>query len=464
VLPTVRSSYAPFSMRPSLRALAIACTLPGCDEPSARTEPVGGLDGGLDAALQVDSGSASDDAAARQDAQTARRLARNIIVFMGDGMGPEQLSTARFVKPTGLRIDELEGPALVRTDSRTTLAASDPEWGTPTDSAAAATAIATGVLVENGVVSESEYGAPLETLLELCKRGGKATGVVTTSYFFDASPAAFAAHRASRGDYEQIARQMLTLAQPDVIMGDGAHLFDDESDGLMEEAARSGYFVVRGAEALSAWNPREQPRLLGLFATDFVPITIASELFSMTPALERRTDSPDPTLATMTARALERLAVDPEGFFLFAEDEIFDEIGHRGPAEVGWANRAYPAQAAALDDAIGVAIDWVHAHSSFAETLIVLLADHETGGYRYDHAIGPASGEFFAFSAGGAYFVGAHTRARTAVFARGPGSASLARLDHHVDTHALLRGDLLDERASPTSGVLDAGFCCHEEH
>ena len=161
----------------------------------------------------------------------------------------------------------------------------------------------------------------------------------------------------------------------------------------------------------------------------------------MTPALERRVDSPDPTLATMTARALAHLERDPDGFFLFAEDEILDEIGHRGPAEVAWANRAYPEQVAALDEALGVAIDWVRAHSSFDETLIVLLADHETGGYHYDHAVGPSSGQFSAVSVGEAFSQGNHTRTKTAVYALGPGSEAISSLRSHTDTHRLLIGE-----------------------
>jgi alkaline phosphatase len=182
--------------------------------------------------------------------------------------------------------------------------------------------------------------------------------------------------------------------------------------------------------------------VLGLFETDFVSAEPGAELFSMTPALERRDDSPDPTLATMTARALERLATEPDGFFLFAEDELFDEMGHRGPAEVEWANRAYPEQVAALDDALGVAVDWVLAHSSFEETLIVLLADHETGGYHYDPQLGPGSGGFTAFTDGESYPVGYHTRTPTAVYARGPGSDSLSLVHEHADTHRLLMGQL----------------------
>lgn len=377
---------------------------------------------------------------ARRAGDQPIQLARNIIVFMGDGMGPQQLSTARSVRDGQLRIDELDGPALVKTDSLTTLRASDPELAA-TDSAAAATVIATGVCVENDRLSQTADGEALQTVLELCKLAGKASGLVTTSYFFDASPAAFAAHRASRSDYAEIVTQMLGDAQPDVIMGNaGAELIAGSHDDLPAAANEFGYFVVRGREALDAWDPMEHTRMLGLFTTDFVPVTQAAELFSMTPALERREDSPDPTLATMTQRAIERLAMAPEGFFLFAEDELLDVMGHRGPAEVEWVNRAYPHQSAALDDAVGVAIDWVRAFSSFEETLIVVLADHETGGYRYEPETGPSSGSFSAFTQGDAYPVGYHTRTPTAVYARGPGSHVLPTVREHADTHRMLVG------------------------
>jgi alkaline phosphatase len=369
-------------------------------------------------------------------------LARNVIVFMGDGMGPEQLSTGRYAKDGSMRIDELAGPVLVDTDSLTTLNASEPELYA-TDSAAAATVIATGVRVINGVLSLAPTGEPLESVLEICKRAGKATGLVTTSFFFDASPAAFGAHQASRDFFAGILLQLLVETRPDVIMGsDGAWLLGDLFSGLQDFAAASGYSLVRSEQELLAWDPALHPRVLGLFTTDFVPAVALGEPYTLTPALERRPDSPDPTLATMTGRALQRLAADPDGFFLFAEDELLDEMGHRGPGEVEWVNRAFPLQAAALDDAVGVAIDWVHSHSSFEETLIVVLADHETGGYHYDHDVGPSSGRFDAFTEGEAFPAGYHTRAPTAVYALGPGSGALARVHEHADTHSLLLGVL----------------------
>jgi alkaline phosphatase len=413
------------------------CTSFGCTRHHADPAPDRGEDNDEDS----DAG-ASDPPDAGEPEPPG--LARNVIVFMGDGMGPEQLSTARYEKPGGrLRIDVMDGPAFANTDSLTTLLADDPELY-PTDSAAAATVIATGQRVVNYALSVTADGEALETVLEVCKRAGKATGLITTSFFFDASPAAFAAHQPSRDSHEAIVRELLRETQPDVIMGNGAspNVFDEPSFGLHEEASANDYFVVRGVEALRAWDPVAQPRMLGLFSTDFMPAFAGSELYSMTPALERRSDSPDPTLATMTARALERLASDPDGFFLFAEDELLDEMGHRGPAEVAWVNRAYPRQAAALDDAVGVALAWVNENSSFEETLIVLLADHETGGYGYDHALGPASGSFSAFSEGETYRTGNHTRTPTAVYALGPGSAAVVKVRAHADTHRLLLGEL----------------------
>jgi alkaline phosphatase len=226
---------------------------------------------------------------------------------------------------------------------------------------------------------------------------------------------------------------MLTETQVDVIMGGGGWVFDAPQEGLHEVADQAGYTVLRGATELSAWDPVMQPRVLALFQTDFVP-GAPGEGFLFTPALERTANAPDPTQATMTKRAIERLSQDPDGFFLFSEDETFDVMGHRGVGDLEWANRAYPVQALAFDAAVAVAIDWVLEHSSFDETLIVVLADHDCGGYHFDHAVGPSSG---AFS-----MSGVHTRIPIEVYALGPGSDSIDLIQRHADTYRLLTGTL----------------------
>lgn len=415
-------------------AWALVVIVSCADEPRV---PPPRFDAGGDAALDAsvdDSG--DDDAGAAAD-----RLPRNVIVFMGDGMGPEQLAAGRFMAGGRLRLDALAGPAFANTDSLTTIriGGNDPP---ATDSAAAATVLATGVLVENGVLSVSPAGEPLETVVDVYKRVGKAIGLVTTSTFFDASPAGFATHQPSRGLAREIAHEMMQATQAEVIMGSGSWLFDDPAGDLPLVAEQEGYTLVRGLSALAAWDPSTQPKLLGLFETNFVPVVNVPERLTMTPALERTADSPDPTLATMTQRALDRLAQDPDGFFLFAEDELFDEMGHRGPAEVEWANRALPPQVLAFDAAVMVAIDWVLAHSSFDDTLIVVLADHETGGYHFDHEVGPSSGDFAASGDNGSFRFGFHTRTPIAVYALGPGSDSILHVMSHADTHRLLLGTL----------------------
>ena len=426
-------------MRCSNRACWVVCALLAA--ACARTHPVPPYPPPVSTERDAAADANTDEDRSEDGAlPSPRGLARNIIVFLGDGMGAEQLAAGRFVHAP-LRLDALAGPALSTTDSLTTtrIGGDDPP---ATDSAAAATTFATGTAVENGVLSETADGEAVETVLEACKRAGKATGLITTSYFFDASPAAFAAHQPSRGLDHEIVKEMLTVTRPDVVMGAGEWVISGPANALQPMIEDAGYTILRGKNELAAWDPLIQPRILALFATDFVPVARAAELYTMTPELVRTANSPDPSLATMTQRAIERLSQDPDGFFLFAEDEIFDQMGHRGPAEVAWANEAYPAQVVGFDAAVGVAIDWVIANSSFEETLIVVFSDHETGGYRFDHAVGPSTGEFTAVTDRGAFLYGFHTRTPIEVYARGPGSDAIDNVHNHADTHRLMLGRL----------------------
>ncbi len=143
--------------------------------------------------------------------------ARNVIFIQGDGLGlshRELIRLATVGKDGQLAMDSLEHAGWTTTDS------ADPEEAV-TDSAAGATAFASGVRTYNGAVGVDVDGNPVPTLLEAARDAGKATGLVTTAQVTDATPAAFGAHVPDRGDQSEIARQLLEGSRPDVVLGGG---------------------------------------------------------------------------------------------------------------------------------------------------------------------------------------------------------------------------------------------------
>lgn len=198
--------------------------------------------------------------------------ARNVILLVGDGLNDAHLQAARLVAagPQGrLAVDRLPHTASVLTHSASSLV---------TDSAAAATAMATGVKTVNGAVGVDAGGRPLPTVLERAKSAGKAAGLVTTSFVTDATPAAFAAHVRDRGDTASIAAQMLA-AGVDVILGGGENDFlpagergchpqpgkRAEGRDLVEEARARGYATPCTAADLEDLAGRRASKVLGLF-------------------------------------------------------------------------------------------------------------------------------------------------------------------------------------------------------
>ncbi len=178
-----------------------------------------------------------------------------------------------------LAMDSLPFAGVQHTDSR------DPKEPV-TDSAAAGTAIATGVKTLNGAVGVDSDGRRVRSVLEAARDRGRATGLVTTSGVTDATPASFAAHTSDRGRQSEIARQYLEQTKPDVILGGGEdwwlpagspgahpdHPADDPSEAsdgtrgdLVARARELGYDYVSNAAGLRASRSR---KLLGLFANE----------------------------------------------------------------------------------------------------------------------------------------------------------------------------------------------------
>lgn len=258
-----------------------------------------------------------------------------------------------------------------------------------TESAAAATAYATGVRTFPRAVGMGPDSQPRQTVLEAAKERGLSTGLVTTTLLTDATPAAFATHVRNRIPL-QIGRQM-ARAGVDVLLGGGRYVFEagTSNDGTpLLDTMLPNYTYVTTADSLKALPLTRVRHLLGLFADQNMDLGFARS----------------PSLADMTRAALQVLEQNQQGFFLLVENEETDTQAHQ--------NQPYDVIAAEMvtfDEAVRVGLEYQGRHP---ETLLVVLGDHETGGL----ALQPDSlGNVVT-----AYTTTGHTAALIPVFARGP--------------------------------------------
>jgi alkaline phosphatase len=259
------------------------------------------------------------------------------------------------------------------------------------ESASAATALAIGMRTFYSGIGVGPDSLPRPSVIDYAEDAGLATGIVTTAQLIDATPAAFAAHTSDRRAYPQIANEMANHGI-EVLLGDG--------QGVLEANPRfgDGYTVIRDPSRLRELPLDTLSNVLGLFNT-----------------LEATASSRDPSLATMTAAALQILDRDPDGFFLLVETEQTDERGHdNAPLQVIAAEMAH------FDEAIRRALDYQSAHP---ETLIVVTSDHETGGF----SVFPDENDVLT----GSYTTLGHTAEPVPIFAIGPG--------RHLIEHVRLR-------------------------
>jgi alkaline phosphatase len=344
--------------------------------------------------------------------------------------------------PEAARAERDRVAELVHTDP------ADPEEAV-TDSAAAATAFATGHKTFNGGVGVDAKGKPVRTLLEDARRQGKATGLVTTSQVTDATPAAYGAHVKDRAQQSEIARQFLESSKPDVILGGGEDYWyppgtpgplpdhpatdpTEESKGdkgnLVERAERLGYRHVSDRAGLKAATG---PKLLGLFANE--------EMFEHREEGKGDLYEPAVPLPEMAAKALSVLSQDRDGFFVLIEEEAIDEMAHENNAGLMIKSGA------ALDATVKVAVDFARSHPG---TLIVVQGDHETGGLTIenpddeDESGDELSKEDGPFTVKGTslkvfadWTTGGHTGADTPITARGPGSEAFDGVIDNTDVH-----------------------------
>ena len=282
---------------------------------------------------------------------------KNIIYMIGDGMGPSYLSAYRYfsddkttAEVESTIFDQLwQGMAATYPDDDTYV----------TDSAAGATALATGFKSYNGAIAVDRQHIPIGTMMQLAKKLGKANGIVASSQINHATPASFLAHNKSRRNYDAIADMYLDYridGKPvaDVMIGGGTKYFVREDRNLVNEFKQLGYQYTDDYTQL-----------------DSITKTPAMMLLAETALPAKLNSGFDAMLAPLTEKALSLLTPSEKGFVLMVEGSQIDWCGHDNDIACAMAEMHDFAKA------IAVAKAYVDANP---DTLLVITADHETGG------------------------------------------------------------------------------------
>jgi alkaline phosphatase len=342
------------------------------------------------------------------------KLPKNIIVLVADGMGPQQLSLLYLYAKHAPRSSSKEGELHLETlvkNGHTAIMMTNPKNAITVDSAAAASQMATGSPMYSETISftiksdksdpnffnkkDPAEGARVDTILELAKKLGKATALISNTRITHATPAAFAAHTSHRSHENQIAGQLLengvdvmlagglrhwvpkgfeaktyNAGHPDNKIPEDMKLTPKQPQGtnLLDQAKEKGYSLAFDRRQM---EKVKSGKLLGLFANAKMP----DELKMRNPRREWIKNVP--TLSHMTTHTLSILEQDPDGFFLMVEEGLIDEACHVNDAGM------LLHQMINLEATLGTILKWLEGRD---DTLLILVSDHETGGFGFSYS------------------------------------------------------------------------------
>lgn len=320
---------------------------------------------------------------------------QNVILLIGDGMGINQITAARLSLEDGaysvLNLDTMPFTGFSINFASNNLV---------TDSAAAATALATGFRTETGRLATLPDGTVVESILLKAKEMGKSTGVVAKVSITDATPAAFLVNADARALEREIAAAILQT-NTDVLLGGGADAFGinpftkkPKSNALIHQALEQGYTFVADREELLNLEVTPGLKLIGLF--------IGGDM-----SFEITRLPTEPSLLEMASRALEVVSQNPNGFFLVIEGSRIDRAGHTNSI------KELVGEMLMFDQVVGLALEFARSNPG---TLVVVTADHETGGLAITG--GHPSGQPVSYG----WQATAHTGSMVPIYAFGPGA------------------------------------------
>jgi len=331
---------------------------------------------------------------------SSRQKPQNLIIFIGDGMGVSHVYAAMTASVTGMTFPSFPVTGFSMTHSANSYS---------TDSAAGGTALATGEKTNNRMISVRPDSTVLITLLEHARASGKSTGIVCTSSLTDATPAAFSAHVPLRYDYRAIAAWYVSGAA-EVFIGGGRKYFEPEvdsagsfkqSEDVVSQLVFAGYDVTYDLESFTA---SKASRIAGLMSQEDMP---------------RLFEGRDPQyLSRATLKAIEVLSRNRQGFVLMVEGSEIDDAGHSNDTKM------VTDEVLDMDRAVAVALEFAR---SDGKTLIVVTADHETGGMSI------TGGDQAKHEVTGAFSIKGHSGVMVPVFAYGPGAQSFTGVQDNTE-------------------------------
>ncbi len=314
---------------------------------------------------------------------------KNIILLIGDGMGVTQISAGMYMNGNKLNLERFPIVGLHKCYSSSHLV---------TDSAAGATAFASGVKTYNGAIGVDSDTIPVKTILEIAEDKGMATGMVATSTIVHATPASFIAHQKERGMYEAIAADFLET-EIDFFVGGGKKYFDrretDERD-LYQELQDNDYIVSDYFQHDLIKSELSWKKNFAYFTADNDPLQVSQGRDYLFAASKMG-------MAFLTRHS-------QNGFFFMIEGSQIDWGGHANESDY------IITEMLDFDRTVGAALDFAEKNR---ETLVIVTADHETGGYSILK-------ESKMDSLATAFTTDYHTADLIPVFAYGPGATAFS--------------------------------------